>query len=139
VGQQPHQASGFPAPGSASPGQQLLWQVADEVAALTLPPATVRRLGAAVDELLDRGWTRQRLLTALTVDTDGLAHPRSVLAWRIDDLLATPVPSAPQPAGPLPARADHGVHRECPGDDGLCGRPLPAGEQLCSTCRRATP
>ncbi|WP_037603826.1 hypothetical protein [Streptacidiphilus rugosus] len=95
----------------------------------------MRRLAPKADELLHRGWSRSRLLTVLTADTDDLTHPRGALAWRIDDLLATPVPQETVHPAAKPQRpADQGVHRECPGDDGLCGRPLTVGETLCRTC-----
>ncbi|WP_165845834.1 hypothetical protein, partial [Streptacidiphilus pinicola] len=120
------------APGT--PGQDLLWTVADAIPGLTLTGATVRRLGDKVDELLRRGWTRTRILTALTADTEGLTHPRGALAWRIDDLLQTPTPHHAEAAAAPSRPADRGVHRECPGDDGLCGRPLAVGESLCHHC-----
>ncbi|MEY9873304.1 hypothetical protein ABH931_002786 [Streptacidiphilus sp. MAP12-33] len=122
----------IPAPGT--PGQDLLWTAADTLPGLTLTGASVRRLGIKVDELLHRGWTRTRILTALTADTDDLTHPRGALAWRIDDLLQTPTPREAEAAPALHRPADRGVHRECPGDDGLCGRPLTGGESLCHRC-----
>jgi hypothetical protein len=121
-----------PAPGT--PGQNLLWTAADLVPDFTLTGATVRRLGEKVDELLHRGWTRTRILTALTADTSELTHPRGALAWRIDDLLQTPPPQHAEADAAPPRPADRGVHRECPGDDGLCGRPLTVGENLCHRC-----
>jgi hypothetical protein len=91
-----------------------------------------------VDELLRRGWTRTRLLTLLTADTDELSHPRGALAWRIDDLLATPVPPPEASQSAAPARpADQGVRQECPGEDGMCGRPVTVGDTLCRTCATA--
>ncbi|MFD0332210.1 hypothetical protein ACFQZC_38455 [Streptacidiphilus monticola] len=122
------------APGTATAGQQLLWEISDSVATLALPAATVRRLGGHLDELLARGWTASRLRTVLTLDIEDAAHPRTVLAWRIDDLLATPVPAAclPRPARILDPAP---IHHECPGNDGLCGRPVRAGEHLCGACR----
>ncbi|WP_236654597.1 hypothetical protein [Streptacidiphilus anmyonensis] len=117
-----------------TPGQDLLWTVADAVAGLTLTGTTVRRLGDKVDELLGRGWTRTRILTALTADTEELTHPRGALAWRIEDLLQTPTPQNAEAAAAPSRPADRGVHRECPGDDGLCGRPLTVGESLCHRC-----
>jgi hypothetical protein len=119
----------------ATAGQMLLWEASDRIPQLTLTGAAVRRLGPKADELLQRGWSRSRLLTLLTADTEDLSHPRGALAWRIEDLLTTPVPPADgglPPTSPRPA--DRGVHRECPGDDGLCGRPLTVGEALCRTC-----
>jgi hypothetical protein len=121
-------------PALGTPGQDLLWRVADAVPELTLTGAAVRRLGVKVDELLHRGWTRTRIITALTADTEDLTHPRGALAWRIDDLLQTPTPQQTDTAPAPPRPADRGVHRECPGDDGLCGRPLTVGESLCHRC-----
>ena len=118
-----------------TPGQNLLWEASDRIPQLTLTGAALRRLGPKADELLFRGWSRSRLLTVLTADTEDLSHPRGALAWRIEDLLATPVPPAEDSPPPAPQRpADRGVHRECPGDDGLCGRPLTVGETLCRAC-----
>ncbi|WP_052442933.1 helix-turn-helix domain-containing protein [Streptacidiphilus neutrinimicus] len=117
-----------------TPGQALLWEAADRIPQLTLTGATVRRLAPKADELLRRGWTRSRILTVLTADTDDLTHPRGALAWRIDDLLATPVPQAETTPAAQQRAADKGVHRECPGDEGMCGRPLTVGETLCRSC-----
>ncbi len=122
------------APGEATAGQQLLWQVCDAVPAINLPAAAIRALGEKVDELLRRGWTPRRVTTALTVDTDGLTHPRSVITWRIDDLLATPTPAATPTAHDPQHQRDRPVAHECPGDDGLCGRPLRTSQTLCRTC-----
>jgi hypothetical protein len=126
----------------ATAGPLLLWEVSDRVPGLTFTGAAAARLGAKLDRLLATGWSRDRLLLALTADTANLTHPRGAVAWRIDDLLNTPAPPSkghgPQSddaAGPRVETALHRrVYRECPGDDGLCGRPLRGAADLCPAC-----
>jgi hypothetical protein len=96
-----------------------------------------------LDRLLATGWSRSRLLTALTADTADLTHPRGALAWRIEDLLAIPVPppspaaSASSALAPMVAAAlGHRFHRECDGNGGLCGIPLRGAAAYCPTPAR---
>jgi hypothetical protein len=105
--------------------------------------------------LLD-GWTREQLRQVIA----GRPLPDTIhttvgalIARRLRDALAGPPPytgqqfrSNPAPKDlptPTPAAWDPEtvVPRarlgECQGDDGLCGRPLKAGEDLCPRCERA--
>lgn len=135
-------ATGTVPSSSTTAGQVLLWEVSDRVPGLTITSTAATRLGPRLDLLLANGWSHHRLLIALTADTADLTHPRGAVAWRIEDLLNTPAPpperSALRPVGAaaptVAAALDRRVYRECPGDDGLCGRPLRGAAEHCPAC-----
>ena len=128
--------------GETTAGQALLWEISDRIPGLTFTRKAALRLGGKLDLLLTSGWSRPRLLTALTADTADLTHPRGALAWRIEDLLGTPAPPPADPGLPtaaptVAAALSRRVYRECDGNGGLCGIPLRGAADLCPACTTA--
>jgi hypothetical protein len=139
-----------------NPGVDLLMAIGAQQPEFLLTGQTLQDQGMAVAGMLLQGWTREQLRQVIAgrpLPDNIHTTVGAVLARRLRDALAgpppyvgpqfkadlfpkdapTPVPAAWDPDAIVP-RARQG---ECQGDDGLCGRPLKADEELCPQCRRA--
>lgn len=137
------------------PGIELLLAIGSEKPEFLLTGKTLRDQGLTVAGMLDAGWTPEHLRQVIA----GRPLPREIkttvggLVWgRLRDAMAGPapssVPSLPAQSGglddsPTPTPANwtvkqatvaSGVHAECAGDDGLCGRPVVTGTRFCLRC-----
>ncbi|MFE2409179.1 hypothetical protein ACFXDE_12650 [Kitasatospora sp. NPDC059408] len=87
---------------------------------------------AMVEGLLAGGWTPDALTAVLSAPLpDRITRSvGAILAARL-----SAVPSVPGPR-PTTVGLDSGTrHHECPGRDGLCGRPVREARNLCVSCR----
>ncbi|GGO98210.1 hypothetical protein [Wenjunlia tyrosinilytica] len=111
---------------------KILATIAATAPVFTLGAHAQHRQAPRITAALTRGYTPAQLTAALTTRLDGIRHPESVMANRLDDLLAAP--GNPQQHRRDPAAPARPHYAECPGNDGMCGRPLPTGAALCPTC-----
>ena len=140
-----------------NPGVELLLAIGGEKPEFLLTGKTLRDQGLTVAGMLVSGWTPEQLRQVIAGRP--LPPPHQIktsvgglVAGRLRDAMAGPapssVPSLPAQAGglddkptPTPdhwrvkkATVDSGVHAECVGEDGMCGRPVVAGSQFCLSC-----
>lgn len=99
----------------------------------------VERTAAA----LAAGWLERDLLRQLTADTGNAKSMAAVFRYRLDPENLPAAPERTDPGalpGPRAVVNDTaGVRRECAGQDGMCGRPLPDAEgDLCHRCAQST-
>ncbi|MQS12023.1 helix-turn-helix domain-containing protein [Streptomyces kaniharaensis] len=82
-----------------------------------------------VEGLLARGWTRDALTGILSAPLpETVTHSvGAILAARL-----AKVPSVPSPRHAVDGARRH----ECPGRDGMCGRPVAVDGQLCNSCEK---
>ncbi|UXY24915.1 helix-turn-helix domain-containing protein (plasmid) [Streptomyces cynarae] len=111
---------------------------------LLLGPALADQ-GQVVDQLLAKGWTREALSEIITRPLPHPVHKSvgAVIAARLRVADASPAPhrsSTPSTSRMYRAGDDPVVRRfhECAGQDGLCGRPVHASDELCSICEAQT-
>lgn len=125
--------------------------------AYTLSGKTLRDQALTIDGLLAAGWTQNALYATLIsrplpAAGEITTSPGAILAARLRDIVGSPVPAAvplaldasPQTpvSRPTTSSADKSVAEgkalpqsgECVGQDGLCGRPIVHGHELCMHC-----
>ncbi|MEE1764447.1 helix-turn-helix domain-containing protein [Streptomyces sp. SP18BB07] len=107
----------------------------------------LRDQGAVVDILFARGWKDEVLWELLTrpLPVPLRKDVSAIIAKRLSDALDSPLPGPrrtweDEPT-PTPRQFTEGGHallrrHECPGDSGLCGRPVEAEGELCLQCSR---
>lgn len=142
-------------PAAPNPGVSLLLAIGAEKPELLLTGKTLKDQGLTVAGMLLEGWTEQQLWQVIA----GRPLPKpvkttvgGVIAGRLRDAMAAPPPSSipsqarsdfQQAGGPTPtpasyqeklARAATLPDSECVGKDGMCGKPVPAGNNLCRSC-----
>ncbi|MFG2847937.1 hypothetical protein ACGF12_32925 [Kitasatospora sp. NPDC048296] len=86
---------------------------------------------ARVEELLAGGWTREALSGILAAPLpETVTHSvGAIVAARIGKVPRVPAPRS---------TADGPRRHECPGRDGMCGRPVAFAGQLCAECQRVS-
>ncbi|MER7756958.1 helix-turn-helix domain-containing protein [Kitasatospora sp. NPDC097643] len=119
-----------PSAGKVTAGMALLLELGRRDPQMALAGKPLSDQAARVEGLLAGGWTRDALTGIL-----GAPLPEKV-THSVGAILAGRIAKVP----PVPAarRHGHGQRRhECPGRDGMCGRPVEGAGQVCASCRAA--
>lgn len=113
-------------------GMALLLELGRREPRMALAGRPLADQAAMVEGLLAGGWTSDELTSVLSAPLPDRIT-KSVGAILAARLSAVPPVPHPRPAsiGAGPGAKQH----ECPGQDGLCGRPVPDARSLCVSCR----
>lgn len=135
-----------------NPGIDLLLAIGAEKPELLLTGKTLHDQGMTLAGMLMAGWTEAQLYQVVAgrpLPQQVTTSVGSIIAKRIKDALAGPPPASVPRQGfasqaavddvtPVPddfavkSARDFGVsENECPGDNGMCGRPVPGAGLLC--------
>ncbi|MFF1789184.1 hypothetical protein ACFVX9_22340 [Kitasatospora sp. NPDC058243] len=123
-----------PPPEKLTAGMALLLELGRREPKMALAGKPLCDQAARVEGLLAGGWSGEALAGILAAPLpERVTHSvGAVLAGRLAKV--PPVPLTP--LAPLTPRASGGPRRhECPGRDGLCGRPVAGVGQVCGECR----
>ncbi|MFJ2778509.1 hypothetical protein [Kitasatospora sp. NPDC087315] len=116
-------------------GMELLLELGRCEPRMALAGKPLADQAARVEGLLAGGWSRDALTGILSAPLPEkiTRSVGAVLAARLTKV--PPFPPAHRPAPSEAAPAPRQASPECQGDDGLCRRPVPSADRLCSECR----
>lgn len=113
-------------------GMALLLELGRREPRMALAGRPLTDQAAMVEGLLAGGWTPDALTAVLSAPLpDRITRSvGAILAARL-----SAVPPVPRPRSTAVGSDSGARHHECPGRDGLCGRPVREARSLCVSCR----